>query len=816
MLEAQETKKQQTTTTNPLMISAADVLRDYALALQSRQASVVGRREVMNGRAKFGIFGDGKEIAQIAMAKVFRKGDFRAGYYRDQTFMFALGATTIQQFFAQLYAHTDAVADPNSAGRQMNAHFATRLLNEDGSWRAQTLQYNSSADLSPTAAQMPRLVGLGYASRLYRELEELHHMTQFSRRGDEVAFGTIGNASTAEGHFWEAVNAIGVLQAPIIISIWDDEFGISVPNEYQITKGNLSEVLEGFRRRPGAPGGYEIFTVKGWDYPSLLETYTRAADLARGEHVPVIIHVTELTQPLGHSTSGSQERYKTTERLAWEREYDCLRKMREWILDQRIAPPGELDNLERNAEKVVENFRAKAWQAFSRPIHDERLQAAELMEQIESASPHAEAVGAVRRNLLKKESPLRRDVLSAVREVVVITRHEARDKDTPIARLLDWKREQDAANRERYSSHLYSRSAESALHVDEVKPVYNPNSALVPGSQILNAAFDAMLARDPRVVAFGEDVGLLGGVNQTWAGLQAKYGLLRVADTGIREATIAGQAIGLALRGLRPIAEIQYLDYLLYALEILSDDLASLHWRTRGGQKAPVIVSTRGHRLEGIWHAGSPMGAVVNLLRGMHVCVPRDMTQAAGFYNTLLLGDEPGLVVEVLNGYRLKERMPANIGDITVPLGVPETLRHGDDITLVTYGASCRIAIDAAEALGDVGISVEVIDVQTLLPFDRHGAILESLKKTNRVVFLDEDMPGGATSYMLREVLEVQGGFQWLDSEPRTIPARSHRPAYGSDGAYFSKPNVEDVFAVLYDMMNEANPARFPRFLADE
>lgn len=815
MLNARETKTQQTPTSKSLLISAADVLRDYTLALQSRQASVIGRREVMNGRAKFGIFGDGKEIAQIAMAKVFQKGDFRAGYYRDQTFMFAIGATTIPQFFAQLYAHADVSADPNSAGRQMNAHFATRLLNEDGSWRAQTLQYNSSADLSPTAAQMPRLVGLGYASRLYRELEELRHMTQFSRRGDEIAFGTIGNASTAEGHFWEAVNAIGVLQAPVVISIWDDEFGISVPNEHQITKGNLSELLDGFRRRPGTPGGYEVFTVKGWDYPSLLETYTRAADLARGEHVPAIIHVTELTQPLGHSTSGSQERYKTAERLAWEREHDCLRKMREWILDQKIAPAGELDNLERNAEKVVENFRVKAWQSFSRPIHDERRQAAELMEQIESTSAHAEVLGAIRRRLLKKESPLRRDILSAVREALVVTRHESREEGTPIARLLDWKRQQDAANRERYSSHLYSRSAESALNVTEVKPVYAPNAPLVPGSQILNAAFDAMLARDPRVVAFGEDVGLLGGVNQTWAGLQAKYGPLRVADTGIREATIAGQAIGLALRGLRPIAEIQYLDYLLYALQILSDDLASLHWRTRGGQKAPVIVSTRGHRLEGIWHAGSPMGAVINLLRGMHICVPRDMTQAAGFYNTLLLGDEPGIVVEVLNGYRLKERMPANIGAITVPLGVPEILRPGNDITLVTYGASCRIALEAAEALGELGIDVEVIDVQTLLPFDRDGMILESLKKTNRIVFLDEDMPGGATSYMLREVIEVQAGFQWLDSEPRTIPAHPHRPAYGSDGAYFSKPNVEDVFAVLYDMMNETNPARFPRFLAE-
>ncbi|HRO23066.1 MAG TPA: thiamine pyrophosphate-dependent enzyme [Promineifilum sp.] len=793
-------------------MSTAEVLRDYTLALQSRQASVIGRREVLNGRAKFGIFGDGKEVPQIAMAKVFKPGDFRSGYYRDQTFMFAIGQTTIQQFFAQLYAHADVTAEPNSAGRQMNAHFSTRLLNEDGSWRSQTETLNSSTDLSPTAAQMPRLVGLGYASRLYRELNELHHLTRFSHNGNEIAFGTIGNASTAEGHFWEAVNAIGVLQAPVILSIWDDGYGISVPNEHQITKGNLSELLSGFQRRPDSPEGFEIFTVKGWDYPALLETYARAAELARDKHIPCIIHVTEMTQPLGHSTSGSQERYKSPERLAWERDHDCLLRMREWIIDQRIAPPGELDNLERNAEKLVENLRVKAWSAFSRPIYDERQQAAELFQKIEATSPRAEQIAAIRRALLAKEAPLRRDILPAVQEVLVLTREEAREADSPIARLIEWKREQEALDSERYGSHMYSRSAESALNVVEVKPIYEDDAPQVPGSKILNAAFDAILARDPRVVAFGEDVGLLGGVNQTWAGLQAKYGELRVADTGIREATIAGQAIGLAVRGLRPIAEIQYLDYLLYALEILSDDLASLHWRTRGGQKAPVIISTRGHRLEGIWHAGSPMGAIVNLLLGMHICVPRDMTQAAGFYNTLMRGDEPGLVVEVLNGYRLRERLPSNIGEITVPLGVPEVLREGGDITLVTYGAACRIAMEAAEALDKTGIDVEVIDVQTLLPFDRHGMILESLKKTNRIVFLDEDMPGGATAYMLQNVIETQGGFQWLDSEPRTISAKPHRPAYGSDGAYFSKPNMEDVFATLYDLMNEANPARYPSF----
>ena len=534
--------------------------------------------------------------------------------------------------------------------------------------------------------------------------------------------------------------------------------------------------------------------------------------MARAEHIPAIIHVIEMTQPLGHSSSGSHERYKSAERLEWERQHDCLLKMREWILDQHIATAGELDNMERNAEMLVENIRVKAWQAFTRPIHDERLHVVDLMEQVEATSIQAAAIEPIRRRLAKRESLLRRDVLSAVRELLVLTRHESRPPDSPIARLIEWQQAQGSANYERYGSHLYSRSAESTLGVGEVKPIYEANAPNVPGSHILNAAFDAMLARDPRVVAFGEDVGFLGGVNQTWAGLQAKHGPLRVADTGIREATIVGQAIGLALRGLRPIAEIQYLDYVLYGLQILSDDLASLHWRTRGGQKAPVIVSTRGHRLEGIWHAGSPLGALINLLRGIYICVPRDMTQAAGFYNTLLLGDEPGIVVEVLNGYRLKEKMPANIGDITVPLGVPEVLRPGSDVTMVTYGAACRIALETAEALSGVGIEVEIIDVQTLLPFDRPGMILDSLKKTNRVVFLDEDTPGGATAYMLQQVIEVQGGFHWLDCEPRTIAAQPHRPAYGSDGAYFSKPNVEDVFAVIYDLMNEANPARYPRY----
>ena len=812
MLETKEERKPRKKSSSRLRLSAAEILRDYELGVQSRQASIIGRREVLNGRAKFGIFGDGKELAQIAMARAFRKGDFRSGYYRDQTFMFALGATSIQQFFAQLYAHPDVTADPNSAGRQMNAHFATRLLNEDGTWRDQTQVYNSSADLSPTGSQMPRMVGLGYASRLYRELDELQHMKQFSNNGNEIVFGTIGNASTAEGLFWESLNAIGVLGAAVVLSILDDEYGISVPNEYQITKGDLTELLDGFRRQPGSVGGFELVAVKGWDYPALLETYERAAELCRTTHTPVIIHVTEMTQPSGHSTSGSHERYKSEDRLDWEKEFDCLAKMREWMIDQQIAEPRELDHIEHNAEKLVEEYRLKAWRAYTLPLNEERNRVLELLDEIGPSSLNGSAVAAIRRRLGARELVLRRDILAAVHEALVITRNEPRTNGSALSRLAEWNETQKEQNRERYSSHLYSLSKESAMRVPEVKAVYSADSAEVPGFQILNAAFDAMLRRDPRVIIFGEDVGLLGGVNQTCAGLQFKYGELRVSDTGIREATIVGQAMGMALRGLRPIAEIQYLDYLLYALQILSDDLASLHWRTKGGQKAPVIISTRGHRLEGIWHAGSPMGSVIHLLRGMHVCVPRNMTQAAGLYNTLLLGDEPGLVVEVLNGYRLKETMPENIGEFTVPLGTPEILRAGKDVSLVTYGAMCQIAMEAAGALREVDIDVEVIDVQTLLPFDTQSLILDSIKKTSRVVFVDEDVPGGATAYMLQEAIEKQGGFHWLDCEPRTITSKAHRPAYGSDGAYFSKPNREDLFDTIYDMMNETDPARYPRY----
>ncbi len=794
---------------NEVRLSRAEVLRDYSLAVQSRAASTIGRREVLSGKAKFGIFGGGKELAQIAMAKAFRKGDFRSGYYRDQTLMFALGLSNIQQFFAQLYAHADISADPHSAGRQMNSHFASRLLNKDGSWRDQTQSYNSSADLSPTGAQMPRLVGLGYASLLYRQLEELQQFTQFSNKGNEVAFGTIGNASCAEGLFWEALNAIGVLRSPVVMAIWDDDYGISVPNKYQITKENLSELLKGFQREPGSSAGFDLYTVKGWDYLALIETFAAAAETARRDHIPAIVHVLELTQPQGHSTSGSHERYKSAERLQWEADFDCIPKFRQWIVEQRIAEAGELDQADRNASKIVENMRMKAWKAFSLPIFRERQDVADMMAQMETQSASATQLAEKRQKLIRKATPFRKDIMSTVHQALLLVRDEPSDAR---ARLIGWRKEQVARNEQRVGSHLYSESEFSALRIEEVEPIYAEDAPELPGFKVLNAAFEAMLARDARVIAFGEDVGLLGGVNQTWAGLQEKYGALRVSDTGIREATILGQAIGLALRGLRPIAEVQYLDYLLYALQTMSDDLATLHWRTAGGQKAPVIISTRGHRLEGVWHAGSPMGSILNLLRGMYVLVPRDMTRAASFYNSLLLGDEPGLVVEVLNGYRLKEKMPQNIGEITIPLGVPDILRSGDDATLVTYGASCRVAMDAAMMLAEVGIELEVIDVQSLLPFDRYGRIGQSLKKTNRIIFMDEDVPGGATAFMLQQVLEKQGGYHWLDSEPRTVTAKEHRPAFGTDGGYFSKPNAEEVFDAVYELMNEANPGKYAIF----
>ncbi len=792
-------------------LTVPEILHDYRLGWESRHTSLVGRREVLSGRAKFGIFGDGKEVAQLALAKAFRPGDFRSGYYRDQTLMMALGLLDVPQFFAQLYAHTDLEAEPHSGGRQMNAHFATRSLNPDGSWRELSAMYNSSADLSPTGSQMPRLVGLAQASRLYRELPELRHLTRFSRQGNEVAFGTIGNATCAEGLFWESVNAIGVLRAPVVLSIWDDGFGISVPNEYQLTKVNLSELLQGFQRRPDNDEGFDIYTVRGWDYPALVETYLAAATRARAAHIPAIVHVVEVTQPQGHSTSGSHERYKTPERLVWEKEYDPLLKMRQWLVAEGLASPSSLDEIEMQARETVYAAKDQAWNAFAAPIQADKEMVAGLIEQAAAHSIEADALRQIKQEMLSRRLPLRRDILVAVRQTLVATRQEA--AAAPARRqLIEWRQRHEPLYRRLFHTHLLSESAEAGRRVPAVDPIYPAQPELVNGFELLNACFDAMLARDPRVLFFGEDVGRLGDVNQGLAGLQEKYGPLRVADTGIREATIIGQAIGLALRGLRPVAEIQYLDYLLYALQILSDDLATLHWRTVGGQKAPAIIRTRGHRLEGIWHSGSPMAGVIHLLRGIHVLVPRDMTRAAGFYNTLLQSDEPGLIVEVLNGYRLKEPLPLNIDRLTIPLGTPEILRPGADVTLVTYGACCQIAREACDLLSEVGIEVELIDVQSLLPFDIHGRILTSLQKTSRIVFLDEDVPGGATAYMLQQVIEHQGGYHWLDSPPVTISAQAHRPAYGTDGNYFSKPNVEDVFETIYDLMNETDPTRYPIF----
>ncbi len=813
--QAKKTAQKNTKTANQKIdlqytkLGYAQIIKDYRLAFQSRQASLIGRKEVLSGKAKFGIFGDGKEIAQLALARAFKKGDFRSGYYRDQTFMFATGMSNIHEFFAQLYAHSDLEHDPATSGRAMNNHFATRSLNPDGSWKDLTQTFNSSSDISPTGSQMPRLVGLAYASRLYREIEELKQFKQFSKNGNEVAFGTIGNASCAEGMFWEAINAIGVLKSPAVISIWDDEYGISVSNEHQITKENLSTVLAGFGRESSSGGGFQIFTVAGWNYTELIKTYLQATELARKEHVPAIVHVVELTQPQGHSTSGSHERYKSKERLEWEHDFDCVRKMREWMLDTKIVSASQIDDYETEDTEHVIAIRDEAWEAVQAPIRNERKQVVALIDDIARHSNHAQNLHQVTARLQRLAYPARRNIVSAVRDTLITVKDEtnpARQK------LIDWKNEYKLLNQDRFSSHLYSQSLEAALKVKEIKPIYSKNSATVNGFELLNACFDAAFTREPRVIAFGEDVGYLGGVNQGFKGLQAKYGSLRISDTGIRECTIMGQAIGLALRGLKPIAEIQYLDYMLYALQILSDDLATLHWRTKGGQKAPVIVRTRGHRLEGIWHSGSPMAALVHLLRGLHILVPRNMTQAAGFFNTLLQSDDSAVIIEVLNGYRLKEVLPENIGEFTVPLGVPEVLRQGNDITIVTYGATCHLALEAAKHLSRVDVDAEIIDVQSLLPFDIHSKILESLKKTNRIIFLDEDVPGGATAYMMQEVIEKQGGFNWLDSEPRTIAAQPHRPAFGSDGDYYSKPNVEQIFRVTYEVMNEYDPAQYPIF----
>ncbi len=788
------------------MLTPDEVIRDYRIAFRSRQVSTLAVGEVMLGRAMFGIFGDGKEVAQVALARAFRPGDMRSGYYRDQTLMFALELLDTQQFFAQLYAHTDVEADPASAGRGMNAHFATRMLDAEGHWLPLTEGYQSSADISPTGGQMPRLLGMAWASSLYRQLEELHPFTDFSRNGDEVAFGTIGNASCAEGVFWEAMNAAGVLQVPMLMSVWDDGYGISVPNEIQVAKGSISELLEGFRRTAESPAGFEVAVVKGWDYPALLDTYQRVTETVRREHVPALVHVVELTQPQGHSTSGSHTRYKSAERLEWEREHDALPRMRAWIVEEGMATAEELDALEKEEVAHVRAARDAAWEAYQSPIDREAEALAAIIDgALADAGEARERLEAQRDDLRRRKNPLRRDLAVAAHRALVAAR------GTPaVEPLLRWRREQEESMAERYHTHLLSESDQAATRVPALPPEYTADSVMVDGYKVLNACFDAALKRDPRVIAFGEDVGRLGDVNQGFVDLQARYGHLRVGDTGIREATIMGQAIGMALRGLRPIAEIQYLDYLLYGLQILSDDLATLRYRTAGGQKAPVIIRTRGHRLVGVWHSGSPMGMMLGALRGMHVLVPRDMTRAAGFYNTLLRSDDPAVVVEVLNGYRIKERLPANVGTFTLPLGVVEVLREGTDCTVVTYGACCAIALEAAAALEAVGISTEVIDVQSLLPFDVDGAIVRSLQKTSKVLFLDEDVPGGATAYMMQEVVERQGGFHWLDAAPRTLSAAEHRAAYGRDGDYWSKPNVETVFDAVYEIVAETAPARFP------
>lgn len=784
------------------------ILNDYRVANESRQASLLGRREVLTGKAKFGIFGDGKEIAQIAMAKVFQNGDFRSGYYRDQTFMMAAGLLTVQEFFAQLYAHPDVQADPSSAGRLMNGHFSTRLLDEKGEWKNLMKQKNSGSDISPLAGQMPRLVGLAYASKLYRANPELHteYFENFSIKGNEVAFGTIGDASTSEGFFWESINAAGVLQIPMAVSVWDDGFGISVPQKYHTTKQSISEALKGFERTE-EKDGYIILTAKGWDYPGLCDMYEKGIAICRKHHIPVLFHIQEMTQPQGHSTSGSHERYKSKERLEWEDNYDCIRKMREWILQSAIATAEELDNIEAESKTSVNEAKKKAWQAFQNPIKNEVAEVKNILDAVGTGSSNKTFIEKIVSTLTEIAEPIRKDISEATSKVLRLTRNEnISSKPSLVTWLNRWNEE----NIERYDSYLYSQSKLSAFKVKEVKPVFTEQSQVVDGREVLLANWDVQLKENPAIHIFGEDVGLIGGVNQTYAGLQEKYGENRIVDTGIREATIVGQGIGLAMRGLRPVAEIQYLDYLVYALTTLTDDLACLQYRTKGGQKAPLIISTRGHRLEGVWHSGSPMQMLLGSLRGILILTPRNMTQAAGFYNTILASDDTALIIESLNGYRIKEKLPDNLGKFTVPIGIPEIICEGTDVSVVTYGSCVRIAQEAINQLLQMEIGCELIDVQSLVPFDINHSIVESLKKTNKIIFLDEDVPGGASAYMMQKVLEEQNGFRYLDIEPKTLCAKDHRPAYGTDGDYFSKPNVEDIFKAVYDLMHQYNPGKFP------
>ncbi len=782
------------------------VLSDFKIANESREASLMGRREVLTGKAKFGIFGDGKEVAQLAMARAFKPGDFRAGYYRDQTFMFASGLLSIQEFFAQLYAHPDAKAEPSSAGRSMNGHYSTRFLDEKGNWKDLTKTKNSSSDISPTAGQMPRLLGMAQASYFFRNNPELStsEFEKFSVNGNEIAFGTIGDASTSEGLFWETINAAGVLQVPMLISVWDDGHGISVPKKYQTTKESISEILKGFQRDENT-AGFEILKVKGWDYPALVETYEKAAALCRAKHIPVLIHVEEMTQPQGHSTSGSHERYKSKERLQWEVDFDCIKKMREWMISSAIATEEEILAIEEQSKKTAREAKNKAWADFNNPIKTELGAAIVMIDAIAKVSLNAAFITKVKEELQAVIDPVRREIIEHSKRVLRIVRNE----NIPAKEaLINYLRQSKIDNSERYNSYLFSESETSIQHISPAQVVYN-DEKIVDGREILRDNFDAILEKYKSVVIFGEDSGKIGGVNQGLEGLQKKYGELRVFDTGIREATILGQAIGLALRGMRPIAEIQYLDYLLYAVQIMSDDLATLQYRTKGGQKAPVIIRTRGHRFEGIWHSGSPMGMIINALRGIHVCVPRNMTQAAAFYNALLTADEPAIVIEPLMCYRMKEKMPSNVGEFKLQLGIPEILKAGEDVTVITYGYNCHIAVDTAKMLQEVGISIEIIDVQTLLPFDVHHSIVESIKKTNRVIFFDEDVSGGATGFMMQKVLEEQGAYKFLDAEPKTLSAKDHRPPYGSDGNYFSKPSADDLFDMVYALMQEAKPGAF-------
>jgi pyruvate/2-oxoglutarate/acetoin dehydrogenase E1 component/TPP-dependent pyruvate/acetoin dehydrogenase alpha subunit len=783
-----------------------EVLNDYQIAVRSRECSLLGRREVLTGKAKFGIFGDGKEVPQLAMAKAFLKGDWRSGYYRDQTFMMAIGELTMTQFFAGLYANTNLELEPMSSGRQMGGHFATHSLKDDGSWKDLTKQYNSSADISPTAGQMPRLLGLAQASKIFRQVEGIN-TSNFSINGNEIAWGTIGNASTSEGLFFETINAAGVLQVPLIISVWDDEYGISVHAKHQTTKENISEILKGFQRENDQKG-FEILRVKGWDYPNLVETYQEAALIAREEHVPVLIHVLELTQPQGHSTSGSHERYKNAERLALETKLDCNTKMREWIIESGIATNETLVEFERAIKREVKDAKKNAWDTFLRPIVKEQQELISILKKVASVSVNGVFIEKSKDSLAAISEPTRKDILSIARKVLVqLIGESSLEKE----QLTNWIDTIIKKCQPYFSSHLYSETHRSNVLIKEVKPSYDDDAAYVDGRVILRDNFDSIFHNHPEALIFGEDTGKIGDVNQGLEGLQEKYGELRVADTGIREATIIGQGIGMALRGLRPIAEIQYLDYILYAIQIISDDLATTQYRTKGKQKAPLIIRTRGHRLEGIWHSGSQMGGILNLARGINLLVPRNMTKAAGFYNTLLTGDDPAIIIECLNGYRLKEKMPNNLSAVKTPIGVVETVKEGKDITLVSYGSTLRIVEHVAKDLMALGIDAEVIDVQSLLPFDLNHDISKSIKKTNRVMIIDEDAPGGASAYILNEILNTQSAYQYLDSQPKTLTSKEHRPAYGNDGDYFSKPSFEDIFEAIYAVMREVKPSDFPK-----